>query len=163
MWQVEGEDSSVNVSPAVPSLHPLVRGRVVIPSHPAICSWVREHVLWAQRGRHPGPVLSIPSASPSLAVHSPVVLFPVATSASFQLNPVGVSGCSPLTVQLSCSVVSDSATPRTAARQASLSFNRCWSLLKLMCIESVMPSNHLILSSPSLPAFSLSQHQGIFR
>ena len=93
----------MNVSPAVPSLHPLGRGRVVIPNHPAICSWVREHVLWAQRGRHPGPALSIPSASPSLAVHSPVVLFPVATSASFQLNPVGVSGCSPLTVQLSCS------------------------------------------------------------
>ena len=32
---------------------------------------------------------------------------------------------------------------------------------KLMSIESVMPSNHLILSSPSSPAFSLSQHQGL--
>ena len=37
------------------------------------------------------------------------------------------------------------------------------SLLKLMSIESVMPSNHLILlSSPSPPTFSLSQHQGLF-
>ena len=36
-------------------------------------------------------------------------------------------------------------TPRTAARQASLSITNSWSLLKLMSIESVMPSNHLIL------------------
>ena len=40
------------------------------------------------------------------------------------------------------------ATPWTAARQASLSFTMSWSLLKLMSIESVMPSNHLILSHP---------------
>ena len=38
------------------------------------------------------------------------------------------------------------ATPWTAARQASLSITNSQSLLKLMSIESVMPSNHLILS-----------------
>ena len=32
-----------------------------------------------------------------------------------------------------------------------------------MSIDLVMPSNHLILSSPSLPAFDLSQHQGLFQ
>ena len=37
------------------------------------------------------------------------------------------------------------ATPWTTARQASLSITNSWSLLKLMSIESVMPSNHLIL------------------
>ena len=37
------------------------------------------------------------------------------------------------------------ATPWTVACQASLSITNSWSLLKLMCIESVMPSNHLIL------------------
>ena len=37
------------------------------------------------------------------------------------------------------------ATPWTAARQASLSFTISWNLLKLMSLESVMPSNHLIL------------------
>ena len=37
------------------------------------------------------------------------------------------------------------ATPRTAAHQASLSITNFWSLLKLIFIESVMPSNHLIL------------------
>ena len=40
------------------------------------------------------------------------------------------------------------ATPWTAARQASLSFTISQSLLKLMSIESVMPSNHLILCYP---------------
>ena len=36
-------------------------------------------------------------------------------------------------------------TPWTAARQVSLSITNSWSLLKLMSIELVMPSNHLIL------------------
>ena len=40
--------------------------------------------------------------------------------------------------------------PRTAARQASLSFIISWSLLKLLSIKSVMPSNHLILCHPLL-------------
>ena len=38
----------------------------------------------------------------------------------------------------------------TATHQASLSFTISWSLLKLMSIESVMPSNHLILCHPLL-------------
>ena len=42
------------------------------------------------------------------------------------------------------------ATPQTAARQASLSITNSRSLLKLMSIESVMPSNHLILCCPLL-------------
>ena len=42
------------------------------------------------------------------------------------------------------------ATPWTAARQASLSITNSRSLLKLMSIESVMPSNHLILCHPLL-------------
>ena len=59
--------------------------------------------------------------------------------------------------------MSDFATPWTAACQASLSITNPQSLLKLMSTESVMPSNHLILSSPSLSAFNLSQHQGLFQ
>ena len=42
------------------------------------------------------------------------------------------------------------ATPRTAACQASLSITNSWSLLKLVPIESVMPSNHLILCRKEL-------------
>ena len=41
-------------------------------------------------------------------------------------------------------------TPWTTAYQASLSITNSWSLLKLMSIESVMPSNHLILCRPLL-------------
>ena len=54
----------------------------------------------------------------------------------------------------SCSVAQSCPTllwlPWTAARQASLSFTIFWSLLKLMSIEEVMPSNHLILCRPLL-------------
>ena len=42
------------------------------------------------------------------------------------------------------------ATPWTTAHQASLSITNSWSLPKLMSIESVMPSNHLILCRPLL-------------
>ena len=63
--------------------------------------------------------------------------------------------------------MSDSATPWTAACQASLSFTNSQTLLKFTSIELVMPSNHLIpshpLSSPFLPVFNLSQHQGLFQ
>ena len=41
-------------------------------------------------------------------------------------------------------------TPWTAARHASLSITNSWGLLKLMSIESMMPSNHLIFCRPLL-------------
>ena len=47
------------------------------------------------------------------------------------------------------------ATPWTAALQASLSITKSQSLLKLMSIESVMPSNHLILCRPLLLLLSV--------
>ena len=56
-------------------------------------------------------------------------------------------------------------TPWTAAHQASLSITNSRSLLKLMSIKSEMPSYHLILCRPLilLPAFNLSQHQGLLQ
>ena len=56
----------------------------------------------------------------------------------------------PKSVQFSRSVMSDFVTPRTAAHQASLSIINSQSLLKLMSIESVMPSNHVIFCQPLL-------------
>ena len=53
-------------------------------------------------------------------------------------------------VQFSRSVVSHSATPWTAARQASLSITNSQSSPKPMYIESVMPSKHLIFCHPLL-------------
>ena len=65
---------------------------------------------------------------------------------------------------LSCSVLSDSLPPHvTTAHQASLSITNSCTLLKLMSIESVMLSNHLILCHPSSSCLSLSQHQGLFQ
>ena len=52
-------------------------------------------------------------------------------------------------------------TPWTVACQTSLSFSQ--TVLRLMSIEVVMPSNYLILSPPSLPAFNLSQHQSLLQ
>ena len=55
------------------------------------------------------------------------------------------------------------ATPWTAARQASLSITNSRSSLKLMSIESVMPSNHLILWRPLLLPPSSSPASGSFQ
>ena len=56
-------------------------------------------------------------------------------------------------------------TPQTAARQASLSITNCQSLLKLMSIELVMPSNHLILCHPLLllPSIFPSINESVLR
>ena len=53
-------------------------------------------------------------------------------------------------------------TPWTAAHQASLFIRNPWSLLKLMSIESVMPSNHLILCRPLLLLPSISSSIRVF-
>ena len=58
-------------------------------------------------------------------------------------------------------------TPWTVARQASLSITNSWSLLKLWSIESVMPSNHLILCYPLLfppsifPSIRVFSHESV--
>ena len=55
-----------------------------------------------------------------------------------------------LVVQFSHSLMFNPLWPWTATGQASRSIPNSWSLLKLMCIESTMPSNHLILCHPFL-------------
>ena len=54
------------------------------------------------------------------------------------------------------------ATPWTAACQASLFFTISWSFLRLMSIESVMPSNHFILCLPVLLLPSISPSIRVF-
>ena len=68
------------------------------------------------------------------------------------LNGVNYHKCarSYLSAQFSRSVMSNSATPWTAAHQASLSFTTSWRVFRLTSIESVVPSNHLILCRPLL-------------
>ena len=55
------------------------------------------------------------------------------------------------------------ATPWTTARHASLSITNSRSSPKLMSIELVMPSNHLILCQPFSLCLNLSQHQGLYK
>ena len=52
--------------------------------------------------------------------------------------------------EFNCSIMSNSVSPSTAACQDSLSFTNSKSFLKLMSIESVIPSSHLILCHPLL-------------
>ena len=89
-----------------------------------------------------------------------VALF-LGTSALFSIVaepvyiPISCVGGFPFLCIFSSSVQSLScvrlfATPWTAARQASLSVTNSWSSPKLMSIESMMPSNHLILCRPLL-------------
>ena len=64
-----------------------------------------------------------------------------------------------------CSSVTQSGwtvTPRSAAHQNSLSFTISWSLLKLMSIQSMMPSNHLILCRLLLLLPSIFPSIGVF-
>ena len=77
-------------------------------------------------------------------------------------QPTQMQGCEKLCMSVvvsSCSVVPSLYDPMYGTHQACLSFTISQSLLKLMFIESVMPSNHLILCHPPSPALNLSQHQ----
>ena len=69
------------------------------------------------------------------------------TRATWEAKPKCTTSVRFSSVAQSCLTL---ATPWTAACQASLSITNSWSLLKPMSIESVMPSNHLILCCPFL-------------
>ena len=121
-------------------------------SDPMDCSLPGSSVYWISRQEY-WSGLPLPSPIPCLAysfVHITPVWKNKLISSPFEVD----------SVQFICSVVSDSLWPWTAASQASLSITNSQSLLKLMSIELLMPSHHLILLSPSPPAFNLSQHQG---
>ena len=111
------------------------------------------------RGSSPGRYHQSPSEATS---HTSDCHCQAATEAATCLFHALGEGCtlsSLIVVQL-LSCVWLFAAPWTAARQASLSFTVSQSLLRLISIESMMPSNHLILCHP--PAFCLSQHQVLF-
>ena len=72
-------------------------------------------------------------------------------SISLQLNSVQSVNC-----------IQPFVTPYTVACQASLSITNSWSLLKLMSVASVIPSNHLILCHPLLLPPSIFPSTGVF-
>ena len=85
-----------------------------------------------------------------------------------QYCPTSVALYNHLSSVQSLSCVRLFATPWTAAHQASLSFTNSQSLLKLMSIDLVMPSNHLILCHPLLlppifPSISVISNKSVLR
>ena len=107
------------------------------------------------------PFHSCPSPSPphNCMVHQTVGAF---CSGLLQLGDTPTSVLIPQPSVQSLSHVRLFATPRTAAHQASLSITISQSLLKLMSIESVMQSNHLILCCPLLLLPSIFPRIGLF-
>ena len=93
------------------------------PTHHQNPELTQTHVHWVSDAIQPSHPLS--------ALLLPPSIFP--SISSVQLSRIWLS-----------------ATPWTAAHQASLSITNSRSLLKLMSIESVMPSNHLIFCHPLL-------------
>ena len=101
----------------------------------SLLSGPRELCFWLQT-----------SATLTLMQHSLECLTVVPSPQVLSLNHTAISSENLCCVVIeSLSRVQLFATPWTAARQVSLSFAISWSLLKLKSIESVMPSNHLIL------------------
>ena len=87
----------------------------------------------------------------------------VAFSVCFNNRYLILHGCYQFSSVQLLSHVQLFATPWTAACQASLSITNFQSPHKPMCIESVMPSSHLILGRPLLLPPNPSQHQGLFQ
>ena len=111
------------------------------------------------------PINCSPSGSSAYGIFQARILEWVAISFYLFIHPIFCTQFQciffPIVVVQSLSHVRLFVTPWTAPYQASLSFTISLSLLKIMSIESVMPSNHLL--PPSSLAFNLSQHQGIFQ
>ena len=122
------------VHPQLPELLKLMSTKSVMPSN---------HLILCR------PLLLLPSIFPSIRVFSNEsavrIRWPKYWNFSFSISPSNEFS----SVQ-SLSHVQLFPTPWTAACQASLSIPNSQRLLKLMCIESVMPSNHLILCHPLL-------------
>ena len=99
----------------------------------------------------PSPLL--PRPPPSSPWHLPVyflTLILTILGTSYKWNQTVFVRTYCISVQFSHSVMSDSVTPWTAARQASLCITNSRSSLRLISVESVMPSSHLILFWPLL-------------
>ena len=113
------------------------------------------------------PLLLLPSIFPSIRVFPNKRDLPIRLPKywSFSISPPNeysrlISFQFSSVQSLSC--VRLFATPWTAARQASLSLTNSWSLLRPMSIESVMPSNHLILCRPFSSCLQSSPASGSF-
>ena len=142
----------------VDSLLPTQFQRVTVPKR-EVCSWVSFHrfiysgVIFQEHLRCSRfSVDNTEKLQLTLTLHSAPHHTKQSTTFCQSIYPHSCQSMSH-SVQFSCSVVSDSATPWTTAHQASLSITNSWSLLKFMSVELVIPSNHLILCCPLLPLY----------
>ena len=108
-------------------------------------SWIPVlNYSWSNRDRFGLVPVLFPHPCPPFVLSTPLLL-----DVSYQGGTEGQQ-VKRLRVVLLFSCVRLFVTTRTAAHQASLSFTVSLSLLKLMSIESMMPSNHLVLCHPLL-------------
>ena len=149
---------------SLPCLQKDGTGEADTPSSGRSCNWWLIYHLWqlntlqAGRAQHLASLYSVVSLGDSYLVPFLTLhwrwSFPPPQDVPWQLTACFLGGCAglwrdPYRFTTSSfqplSWVWFFAAPWTAACQASLSFTIPWSLLKLMSIESVMPSSHLIL------------------
>ena len=108
---------------------------------------------FSQEYLHGVPFCS-PRGLPTPGIKPTSLMSPKLAGRFFTTNATGEASVVVIFQLLSCLRLF--ATPWTAALQAFLSFTISWSLLKLMSIESVMPSNHLIPFSSCPQSFPAS-------
>ena len=118
-----------------------------------VTSWITAHQasLSITNSRNSLRLMSIESVMPSshLILCCPLLfLLPIPPSIRVFSNESTLCMRWPKYWSFSFSIMSNSATPWTAACLASQSLINSWSLLKLISIESVMPSNNLIFCHP---------------
>ena len=123
------------------------------PSKHTVNHWIEWCTSWVpdvSTAPINGPVTAIQDLQPDLMAHGKVSVFYDAADDHWA-EKVTESSFSPLVVVVvGRSVMSDSLRPMDCSTPGFLSFTTSWSLLKLMPVESVMPSNHLILCHPLL-------------
>ena len=117
-------------------------------------------LAWSSSHSVPPPAQAFPMCTQGRHPHSSQVLTSCTnTSTRITSSPHWASDTS---VQCSRSVVSNSVAPWTEAGPTSLSITSSWSLLKLMSIYSVIPSNHLIFCHPLLLLPSIFPSRRVF-
>ena len=106
----------------------------------------------------------VPKDLPDPGIKPKSLMSPALASRFFTIAPPGTpNNNNQFSSVQSLSHVQLFATPWTASGQASLSITNSQSLLKLMCIKSVIPSNHLILCRPLLLPPSIPPSISIFQ
>ena len=124
-------------------------------------SELRTRVIWVPESKYLKYILFLFQKKSEIMVNPRISLLIFTIPGFHWFSLLGFSQQSWFSSVQSFSYVQLFTTPWTAARQASLSIIDSQSLLKLMFIESVMPSNHLILRHPLKAEWHWHLNQGL--